>query len=129
MITTGIDLIEIARVQKCAANTRFVNRVYSAQEQALFSSKQNPLPAMAGNWAAKEAFSKALGTGVRDFSLNEISVLRDVLGAPYLALSGKAKAFAEERGFVFSVSITHTKQFAAAVVVAYPKELADAEWV
>lgn len=47
---------------------------------------------IAANFAAKEAFAKALGTGVRGFSLNEVSVLRGELGAPYIKLAGNAKA-------------------------------------
>ena len=61
----------------------------------LFLTKKNPFETMAGHWAVKEAFSKAVKTGVRDFSLNEISVLRDELGAPYLELTGKAKELAK----------------------------------
>ncbi len=76
---------------------------------------------IAANFAAKEAFAKALGTGVRGFSLGEVSVLRDRLGAPYFLLSGRAKQLAEERGLAFSVSLTHTDALAAAFVVAWAK--------
>ena len=71
---------------------------------------------IAANFAAKEAFSKALATGIRGFSLNEISVLRDGLGAPYIKLSGKALEAA--KGLRFKVSITHTKTVASAIVLA-----------
>ena len=74
-------------------------------------------PSAAADWAAKEAFSKALGTGVRGFELNEVSCLRDELGAPYLVLTGKAKQAAE--GLAFSVSLTHTAELASAIVIAY----------
>jgi len=50
---------------------------------------RDAVPTIAANFAAKEAFSKALGTGVRGFLLAEVSVLRNELGAPYLALSGQ----------------------------------------
>ena len=76
---------------------------------------------MAANFAAKEAFAKALGTGVRGFALGEVAVLRDSLGAPYFALSGRAKELAEGRGPAFSVSLTHTDELAAAFVVAWTK--------
>jgi holo-[acyl-carrier protein] synthase len=74
---------------------------------------------IAASYAAKEAFSKAMGTGVRGFSLAEVSVLRDSLGAPYFALSGRAARLAAERGLCFSVSLTHTDELAAAFVVAW----------
>ena len=62
------------------------------------------------------AFAKALGTGLRGFALNEVEVLRDALGKPYFALSGRAAARAE--GLVFSLSLTHDGGYAAAFVVA-----------
>lgn len=74
---------------------------------------------IAASFAAKEAFSKALGTGIRGFALAEVSVLRDSLGAPYFALSGRAARLAEERGLRFSVSLSHTEDLAAAFVVAW----------
>lgn len=74
---------------------------------------------VAANFAAKEAFSKALGTGVRGFSLNEVSVLRDESGAPFFAFSGNAERIVKERKLGFSVSLSHTKNMACAMVVAY----------
>ena len=61
------------------------------------------------------AFSKALGTGVRGFSLREVSVLRDKLGAPFLSLSKKAAQLAQ--GYEISLSLTHTTHYASAVVI------------
>ncbi|WP_294408639.1 holo-ACP synthase [uncultured Ruminococcus sp.] len=120
--TVGTDLVEIQRIKDSCQRRRFIERVYSEKESALFSSKKDPYPSMAGNWAAKEAFSKALCTGVRGFELHEVSVLRDELGCPYLELSGKAADTANRMGVDFSVSITHTKDYASAVVIAFPKE-------
>ena len=121
MYRVGVDLVEIARIEKSVKSRRFTERVFSEKEIALFSSIKNALESMAGNWAAKEAFSKALGTGVRNFSLNEVSVLRDELGAPYIELTGCAKRIAEEAGLEFTVSITHTAQLAQALCIAYKK--------
>ena len=77
---------------------------------------------IAASYAAKEAFSKALGTGVRGFSLTEVSVLRDSLGAPYFAFSGRAARLVAEQGLRFYVSLTHTDELAAAFVVAWQEE-------
>lgn len=118
-ISVGTDIVEIERIRKSCQNARFMERVYSQKEAALFSAKKDPYPSLAGNWAAKEAFGKALGTGVRDFELNEVSVLRDALGAPYLELTGKAQEIAASRGMDFSVSISHSKDHATAVVIAF----------
>ena len=121
MFSVGIDLVEINRLKRSSDSENFMKRVFSQKETALFLSKSNPYPSMAGNWAVKEAFSKALGTGVRGFSLNEISVLRDELGAPYIELEGKALEIVQSRSLQFSVSITHTKELAEAIVIAYER--------
>lgn len=118
-MNVGIDIVEIERIKKSSQKERFMERVFSEKESALFLTRKNPYESMAGNWAAKEAFSKAVKTGVRDFSLNEISVLRDELGVPYLELTGNAKALAESLNLSFDVSISHTKEIATAVVIAY----------
>lgn len=115
--SVGIDTVEIERIRKSCANGRFMEHVFSTEEQEHLSQKRDPYPSAAADWAAKEAFSKALGTGVRGFELNEVSCLRDELGAPYLVLTGKAKQAAE--GLAFSVSLTHTAELASAIVIAY----------
>ena len=119
MYSVGIDLVEIARIKKGCENRRFIDRVYSRAEQELFCGERMRYDSLAGNWAAKEAFSKALGTGVRDFRLTEVEILRDDLGAPYLRLSGNAAQLADERELSFSVSITHTKELAQAIVIGW----------
>lgn len=78
---------------------------------------------MAANWAAKESFAKALGTGVEGFALNEVSCLRDELGCPYLELTGNALLAAENRGLTFAVSLSHIKDIASAVVIAYERRI------
>lgn len=109
----GIDSVEISRIKKSLEIPGFAKKVYSPEELEFLKRAES----YAGNFAAKEAFSKALGTGIRGFSLNEISVLRDSLGAPYLKLDGKALEAA--KGLSFTVSITHTKDIATAIVIAY----------
>ena len=76
----------------------------------------------AGAFCAKEAFAKALGTGVRGFSLCEVQILHDEYGAPNFSLSGNAQKIATEKGLEFSLSITHTDTIAMASVIAYSKE-------
>lgn len=119
MLRTGLDLTPIDRIRRSIKNPRFTARVFSDEERAYFATKKDPAPSMAACFAAKEAFAKALGTGVRGFSLNEVSVSHDQWGAPYLTLTGRALAIAEARGLSFSLSLTHTDGIAGAVVVAY----------
>lgn len=113
----GIDTVELARIEKALLIPGFRERAFSAEEIEMLDKKGNSLQSYAANFAAKEAFSKALGTGVRGFSLTEVSVLRNSLGAPYIELSGRAKEAAN--GLNFTVSLTHTRRDASAVVIAY----------
>ena len=113
----GIDLVEIERIEKMLENSRFLKRVFSEKELVEFEKHGYKPESIAGAFAAKEAFSKCLGTGVRGFSLNEISLLHNDFGAPFLELEGRAKVVAEEQNLTLCVSISHTKDTAAAVVV------------
>ncbi len=117
-LTSGIDLVEIRRIQQSLEHPRFLTRVFSDAERELFREKRFSVQTIAANFCAKEAFSKALGTGIRGFAFTEVSVLRDSFGAPYFSFTGKAKEIAEQRRLTFSVSLTHTEEYAAAVVTA-----------
>lgn len=120
MLSVGIDLVEIGRIEKSVGSQRFVERVYGKSERAEFARRPNCASSMAAAFAAKEAFSKAIGTGIRGFSLREVELLHDTLGAPYLFLSGKAADIAAGRSLRFCVSVTHTEHYASAVVIAEP---------
>lgn len=121
MSGVGIDLIEVARIRKSMENPRFTARIFGKEEQKLLTGAHAAERA-AANYAAKEAFGKALGTGISGFSLCEVEVLRDALGAPYLSLSGKAAEIAAARGLRFLCSLTHTADYAQAIVIALSKE-------
>ncbi len=118
-ITTGIDMLEIGRMAKSLRSKRFAQRCFSPQELEQFAQQGCRPNYLAGCFCAKEAFAKAMGTGIRGFSLNEVTLLRDNLGKPYLTFSGNARSLVEQQGLSFSVSISHTKEHVIAVVVAY----------
>ncbi len=122
MVTTGIDLIEISRIEKSLENPRFLTRVFSVEEVALFRERGFRAETIAASFAAKEAFSKALGTGIRGFWLTEVSVLRDPLGKPYFRFEGNARRLVQEAGLSFSVSLTHTSTTAAAFVIGFSSD-------
>lgn len=126
MIRVGTDIEEIGRIRRSMQNPRFLTRVFSAKERELFDNCGLSAATVAGNFCAKEAFSKALGTGIRGFALSDISVLRDSLGAPVLELSGRALAISKQLGLCFSVSISHCPLYATAVVIAYSE---GSSWV
>ena len=117
-LRTGIDMIEVQRFrsQKPEIRKRFIERVYTEAEQAYCGDNDQHL---AGRFAAKEAVAKALGCGIGDVSFREMEILNDELGCPRLRLYGKAAERAEALGLTnWSVSITHLKEYAAAVAAA-----------
>lgn len=120
MIATGIDLVTISRINDIVTkNPRFLTRFFGNEEQTLFNSKKGnaKIQTIAGNFAAKEAFSKALGSGISGFSLNEVQILRNHLGAPYIELSGSALILFNALNAEISVSISHTDEYATAIVI------------
>ena len=122
MYGIGVDIVSIGRIEKSLERESFLAKVYGKGEIALFASDNKiKINSLAANFAAKEAFSKALGTGVRGFDLTEVEILRDELGAPYFELSGSAKQIAESRNLEFRVSLSHEKDKAIAFVVAEVK--------
>lgn len=121
MIRNGVDLVEIERIRRSVQNPAFLERVFGARERIEWKQRGEKAEHLAGAFAAKEAFAKTLGTGIRGFSLSEVEVLHDSFGAPYFAFSGKAAALVEARALEFSLSITHTDTLALAMVTAYEK--------
>lgn len=120
-MNVGIDLIEISRIKKSIRSPHFLSRIFSPPELKLFAQRNFSPEVIAGNFCVKEAFSKAMGTGFRGFSFNEISVLRDYSGMPYISVSGGAKRVLEGKGCNVTVSLSHTDNYATAIVIAYPK--------
>lgn len=112
----GSDLIEIERVGKAVENPAFIRRVYGEREAA-FLARNGRAESYAANFAAKEAFSKSVGTGFRGFGLREVEVFRDPLGKPYFKLSGGALAVARRDDLSFFLSLSHLRGYAMAVVV------------
>lgn len=122
VVSVGLDVESVERVR--TAMTRhgdaFSEKVFTAEECALCRSRGNAAAtSFAARWAAKEAFSKALGTGIgANFSMTDAAVLSDENGAPFFKLSTNAEHALRERGASRAlVSLTHTRELAAAIVV------------
>lgn len=119
-LRNGVDIIEISRIERALQREAFLNKCFSQDEISFLKSRGAAMAqSAAASFAAKEAFSKALGTGVRGFSLPQIEVLRDAFGAPYLRLSGGALQQAQKQGLQFTVSLSHDRERAIAFVTAY----------
>ena len=113
----GMDMIELSRIESSVKKEGFLEKIFAKDEIESFFEKPGGEIKLAGCFAAKEALSKALGTGFRGFWYNEISVLRDELGKPYFKLNDRAKTVVDELNVNLFVTITNTKDYAAAVVV------------
>ena len=101
IIGNGIDLAEPARLQKACERRgrRLLERLFTAAERADCERSLDPWPRYASRFAAKEAFLKAMGTGLREgMSWLDIEVRKNALGKPELKLSGRAAELAAERG-------------------------------
>ncbi len=119
----GIDLCEISRMEKLLSDGRFLARFFSLEEQSYIQSKgKTAAQSLAGIFAAKEALTKALGTGIVSGELKDICVLHDGAGMPYYELRETYAQIAEQRNVSsFFLSITHEAGMAAAVCVAERK--------
>lgn len=116
-MTVGIDITEVKRIEKAIKKwgDRFIRRIFLPQEIAACSSKKNPCVCFSGRFAAKEAFSKALGTGIRVLSWKDIEVAQNEMGKPYLIIRGKSKKILGNRSL--DVSISDTDNIATAIVI------------
>lgn len=111
----GIDIVKIDRIKKIGVQ-RLADKILSDAEKPFF--RPDKPESLAAAFAAKEAFSKALGTGMRGFDFRDISLLHDSLGKPYIVMSDKLSAIASSRGIGgCDVSLSHEKDYAAATVI------------
>jgi holo-[acyl-carrier protein] synthase len=121
IVGTGIDMVEIGRIQQSVERygSRFLDRVYTAAEQAYCLRKRNSGESLAARFAAKEAGAKALGTGIsRGVNWLEIEVTRELGGRPAIKFHGRAAEIAARMGVVrAALSITHTSELSLASVV------------
>jgi len=123
MLTTGVDLIEISRMEQALARhgDRFLTRVFTKTE-VLYA--RGRIAELAARFAAKEAVSKALGVGMRLMARDgvywhDVEVIGDHRGKPLIHLHGRAAERAAELGLAeWAVSLSHTRDHAIAFVVA-----------
>lgn len=118
IIGIGTDIVEIKRIEKAICEDRFLNRYFTEGEKNLFKIKKNRTNTIAGNFAAKEAISKAMGTGFSGFGAEEIEILRNDRGMPYVQLFGRALKKSEDLDIKnINISISHCEEYAIAYVI------------
>lgn len=122
IIGIGIDIVEIPRVEAILKKyqTHLPDSILVGREFDLLETKKTQKAAfLAGRWAAKEAFSKAIGFGMREeCSFLEIEIVNNEWGAPVMALQGQTAISAKKAGIKkIHLSISHEKNYAAANVL------------
>ncbi len=115
----GTDIVDVQRIAKSIENGAFIARVFSIDEITYCDSKVNKAESYAARFAAKEAFVKALGTGLRGgIALKEIEILNDEIGRPFLQLTGETKEILAGRNIKqIHVSLSHIKETAVAMII------------
>lgn len=117
----GIDLIEVARIRSAAERfgDRFLNRILRPAEIAYCRSFRDPAPHLAARFAAKEAVSKAFGTGITAaLGWQDMEVANHENGQPYLILhDGGVRLLAQGGGGQIHLSLSHTENYGTAVAV------------
>ncbi len=121
ILGTGIDIIEVARIAASFERfgERFVNRILHPAEIEYCLTHKKPAPFLAARFAAKEAISKAFGTGIgAQLGWQDMEVKRKESGEPYVVLHGNGKKLLEARaGKHVLISLSHTENYAAAMAI------------
>jgi holo-[acyl-carrier protein] synthase len=122
IVAHGIDLVDCPRIEEMVARhgERFVQRIFTAAEQAYAEANKNKIEKLAGRFAAKEAILKLMGTGWRGkIAWTDIEIINNSSGQPEVTLDGEVEKIADKLGIKhISISITHTANFAIASAVA-----------
>ena len=121
VIGIGVDLVECERIQHSLDRfgDRFLRRVFTDGEIGYSTTMKFPARHLAARFAAKEAVSKAFGTGIgKSMGWRDIDIRKKESGEPYLVLSGGAEELAKERGVTNSlITLSHTDHHAMAMIV------------
>ena len=119
IVGIGNDIIEIERIEKAISKEGFKNKIYTQKELENIKKRGDRVETYAGIFSAKEAISKAIGTGVREFSLTDLEILNDDLGKPYVAVSEKLDKIIKDKkeDYQIEISISHSKKYATAVAI------------
>lgn len=122
---TGIDIVDIRRIQSILdkKKEKFYNKLFTPREIQFFQSRRDNPETVAGHFAAKEAVSKMLGTGIGHIAWKDIEVLHDKCGKPYINMTDKISRHLEDMNLNhMDISITHEKEFSVAMAIGFLDE-------
>jgi holo-[acyl-carrier protein] synthase len=119
IVGVGVDIVEIRRITEAMErNNNFLAKIFTDIEIEYLKSRKFRAEYVAGRFAAKEAVSKALGTGIRGFGFRDIEIDKNELGQPVVVLKGNAKLTAQKFGnYNLQLSISHGQDNAVAYAV------------
>ena len=119
IVGIGNDIIEIERIEKAISKESFKIKIYTQRELENIEKRGDRVETYAGIFSAKEAISKAIGTGVREFSLTDLEILNDDLGKPYVVVSEKLDKIlkAKKEDYQIEISISHSRKYATAMAI------------
>jgi len=122
IVGIGIDIIDNNRIKSLLKNNSFINRTFSKKEISVSKRILNKTNFFSKRFAAKEAFSKALGTGFRNnLNFNDIEIVNDKLGKPYYLINNKIKQIIKKKkkvnNFKLFLSISDEKDYSVAFII------------
>ena len=121
VVGLGVDIVQNDRIQGIVEKwgDKFLAKVFTETELEFINKHNQKIQRYASNYAVKEAFVKALGTGFRNgINFHNIQVRRDNLGKPFIELKGSTKTYADEKGISkIHTTISHEKDYSVAVVI------------
>ena len=117
----GTDIVSVDRIKNSLKNKKFIGRIFNEKEILKCKKTNNSINCYAKRFAAKEAFSKALGTGISNgINFNEIVVLNKKSGKPYISIIGQTKKILKKKSkrkkSKISLSLSDEKKYAVAFV-------------
>lgn len=121
ILGTGIDIIEISRIKSAITRQSFIHRVFTSSEQEYCESRGlQKASSYAARFAGKEAVMKGFGTGLAGGTLQDIEIVLDNKGCPYVKLTGQFAALAKNMGVTkIHISLTHAREYAAAQAILW----------
>tara|TARA_B110001452_G_scaffold168336_1_gene140691 strand:+ start:377 stop:763 length:387 start_codon:yes stop_codon:yes gene_type:complete len=126
ILGVGVDIVDKSRIKKSLKNKLFIKRIFTDSEILLAKNKKDKITFYANRFAAKEAFSKSIGTGFRDnLNFSDLSIKNDKLGKPLFVITDKLKKIIKKKfkiiRFDFFLSISDEKKYSIAYVIFQKK--------
>lgn len=121
-LITGVDIVNVGRIDKILLDNRqqFYNKIFTLEEINYIEKKGHKATTVSGLFAAKEAVSKALGTGIGVLGWKDVEILHEPKGRPYINFTERGQKIMDKIGIgELQISISHEKEYAIAFVVGF----------